>query len=36
MSKRGTLEEFEKEAVALSGNKSYLVSRNRKESIQFL
>ena len=31
MSKRGTFEVFEKEAITLCGNKSYLVNRNRKK-----
>ena len=31
MSKRGTFEVFEKEAITLCGNESYLVSRNRKK-----
>ena len=34
MSKRGTFEAFEKEAIALFGNESYLVSRNRKKKHQ--
>ena len=31
MSKRGTFEAFEKEAIILCGNESYFVSRNRKK-----
>ena len=30
LSKRGTFDTFEKEAITLCGNESYLVSRNRK------
>ena len=35
MSKRGTFETFEKEAITSCENESYLVSRNRK-SIQLM
>ena len=31
MSKRGTFEAFEKEAIILCGNESYFVSRNRQK-----